>query len=1007
MSDLGLQDVKEKISQPQLEAIEVIEEYLNSDGNKYQALVKMPTGTGKTGIIGIVSNFYDKHKNILIVVPNSILPSQIEDEIWVNFWKNIGLDRSKLKIKFPCVYKVKNFQIPNKDEGTIIITTIQSLVTIYQEEYEKYFELQRNIDLVIFDEGHREPSLIWSKAIRQLQKKVILFTATPYRNDEAFFSFHEKKFKYNLTFSRAVELGLIKNVKFNIIPTSSIQSINSFCEFVLDLYSQSSSQKILIRCKDREEIKEITTKINSLYVNRYHRIDADIALGCHSTFSDENSNYLEDNGEKIFKRIDSYQILIHENMLIEGINIPEIDILIMYGDFKNTRSLIQQIGRIVRKNKVRRNAIVYIREQDKEKYISQWDKFLKYENELTNNSSELTVSYYDKEFKDIFVLNNDFYKELLIPKSSIIYEFENIEFIKLIGHLKDNLINRSNIRHFYEYNNEDIWVMCYEKISYANILKSKLYKEVTLECMILRTIIKNDRKFLFYYDSRGYALPFDVLDEYIKRVDIKKMLSLFPETTTNFNQIKLNSIGLSNYGIYGRVVEGNNIQSVHTNINERLSFCKFVQGTIGDKGKRLSRYIGTTNSRIIDYERGSLEDYCKWSDEIVENLFSGVTNGYFSRFALPVNKKDGVNATSILLDFTGVSDIHKVYKRTNSEELTGIESICTTCINFSFTFVFNNDTISGKVERTGSGKETRFRLNIPKFKSDYYIDYNYEKVSLEHFINKEQSFRVFFNQEGLIYSDGYFFKPNIRFESINLDETDLGKRIFALDGLDKCCEEKFGGAPSKSVILNKWPTDSVFGCFIDKIMNNKGPFLHTNIDYLICDDLQKEIADFIAIDEQNQKVIVVHCKHKESIKSASAFQDLCGQAVKNIGYLIKNNVDLMDLTNHIKLWDNEWNNYKKYGKGKSLKTVRIKTKRIIKGNITGEAFWEKYKSIIKSPDSKTEVWLVMDGLSRNVLKQQLEKDKPEEQISQLMWILYCTQEIISEVGGVLKVFCRE
>lgn len=49
----------------------------------------------------------------------------------------------------------------------------------------------------------------------------------------------------------------------------------------------------------------------------------------------------------------------------------------------------------------------------------------------------------------------------------------------------------------------------------------------------------------------------------------------------------------------------------------------------------------------------------------------------------------------------------------------------------------------------------------------------------------------------------------------------------------------------------------------------------------------------------------------------------------------------------------------------------------------------------------------MDGLSRNVLKQQLEKDKPEEQISQLMWILYCTQEIISEVGGVLKVFCRE
>ncbi|NGT87459.1 hypothetical protein [Clostridium perfringens] len=78
---------------------------------------------------------------------------------------------------------------------------------------------------------------------------------------------------------------------------------------------------------------------------------------------------------------------------------------------------------------------------------------------------------------------------------------------------------------------------------------------------------------------------------------------------------------------------------------------------------------------------------------------------------------------------------------------------------------------------------------------------------------------------------------------------------------------------------------------------------------------------------------------------------------------------------------------------------------MILGNLTGKDFWEKYKKILKSSDSTVEVWLFTNGLSRSKLKRELKKKEPQEQINQLMWILYGTQEVLGEVGASLKVYC--
>lgn len=41
----------------------------------------------------------------------------------------------------------------------------------------------KTIDVVLVDEGHCEPAHSWSVTIRGFEKPIVLFTATPYRND--------------------------------------------------------------------------------------------------------------------------------------------------------------------------------------------------------------------------------------------------------------------------------------------------------------------------------------------------------------------------------------------------------------------------------------------------------------------------------------------------------------------------------------------------------------------------------------------------------------------------------------------------------------------------------------------------------------------------------------------------------------------------------------------------------------------------------------------------------
>lgn len=170
--------------------------------------------------------------------------------------------------------------------------------------------------------------------------------------------------------------------------------------------------------------------------------------------------------------------------------------------------------------------------------------------------------------------------------------------------------------------------------------------------------------------------------------------------------------------------------------------------------------------------------------------------------------------------------------------------------------------------------------------------------------------------------------------------------------------------------------------------------------------MQTEICDFLAISTMNSTCIFIHCKHGKNKLSASDFQDVCGQVVKNLKYLINTNFnELSHWDIHSKRWEESWRNTPR-GFLKQWNVDRLVIKPQGK-NVSD--FTELFKSIISSPLGKKEVWIVQGGLSKKQLKQQLllQATEQKEQISQIMWILENTKYSLSSIGVELKVFCQE
>ena len=171
----------------QIKALTVIERYIRARPAR-AALIRMPTGTGKSGVIAVAAKSLKEAPSVLVVTPWLHLREQITIDIDYRFWQTIGIasDQWSKEVKEIVPGSIRTFALAGKTPR-VLVCTIQTLQTIHRTDPKAYARLREEVSLVLVDEGHREPAPEWAQAVRELKKPTVLLTATPYRNDYRIF----------------------------------------------------------------------------------------------------------------------------------------------------------------------------------------------------------------------------------------------------------------------------------------------------------------------------------------------------------------------------------------------------------------------------------------------------------------------------------------------------------------------------------------------------------------------------------------------------------------------------------------------------------------------------------------------------------------------------------------------------------------------------------------------------------------------------------------------------
>lgn len=982
----------------QKEAIGKAETYLSSSSKK-SFLIKLPTGSGKTGIIATITRIVKKDANILIVVPSIALKNQIEIEIKDRFWKKISIDQSKLIDKE--IKAFTNTELPtlikNRGRNSFIwICVTNSLYECYKSNGSEYAFLKNEVDFVIFDEGHKEPAPTWAKAVRSLEKKIILFSATPFRNDLKLFNIDKSEY-YFLSHEEAIKKNVIRDIE---IKSNSFNWKNntSFDTLISEIEKERLSfgaedARVLIRCNTSDNIRAV--------VNNLLRLKKKV-LGIHENFASGSSLT---NDVPQYDTLDKYDYVIHQNKLIEGVDFPKFLILVILGEFGNHRSLIQQIGRVTRNISLNasKKAIIY---SNSNKLIqSIWSKYLAYDNNIfqykklydvsdtTQLNEKIKWVYFNGEFKAISVLNKLDHNSVLIPTRVLLrtnkssFPFKDISDLILSQLLDSNSVIIKSLPL-----NSNGTLVFLQSFNNSLYLSEEFFLESKFGIIIFHLI----DDLLYYYSSDG-IYP-ECLDEVLGEPNQQLLLNSLSkkERLTRLNTINSD---IGKHVVKTKLVSAYSVEDSSVSLNDHSFVATYTEAIVNSNSHLNRRYVGLSRPKISDYLGDYLpyEQYWDWLKSIHSeiNLAKSFTLPYLSRFAQIISTPTSLEVVNILIDI--VPDDYDNFRYNDRYKFEFID--VTSEVNkgqFKLSI-----SVSDKMKEFDCSVKFDSRRNIFIIESDELANSITEKSTKESiisYVNKKQLFRIITDKCEAFYVNGHFYSPKINL-SARSNDLDIVKLLIPIKDLGNIKSEK-GGKKLKA-LKTTWNKNTLFGLierggegYSDKTAIKK----HLDFDYLVCDDLNDESADFIGIKEKEKLIVLIHAKGGDSKVSASAFQEVCGQAVKNLDMLSPFNDK--PLSKKITKWDGSWR-HKKIG------TV---PKRILKGSKNATDFISLYQKMISNPETKKQVIIVTGKtLSKKELEKELAKNisnlKPE--VLQLVYLLRSTWASVSSIGADLKIFCGE
>jgi superfamily II DNA or RNA helicase len=410
-------------------------------GAEEAALIKMPTGSGKSGVIAVLARCLPDVRRALVLTPREGLVQQMHADIRHRFWANMGCTDSNandwsgpgvepalIRILLPNATRTELIcKEANSHDRTVLVGTLQALDRIRTDRdrlrrkgiattleddklaelarLESILDLLRTFDLVVVDEGHYEPAPSWSRSVRELARPTLLLSATPFRNDYKLFTVRGS-FAYNFPFPKAAKARIVREVRFAELAAQdgSAAAINSSTDDTdqdLTATDRSAIKTFATQLldlapsltKDRPEGSKIIVRAASW--SALAALQPLLAGGGQTDAVLIHDQVRKDENRKAhplrFVTVKQAQgaaggatFWLHQTKLLEGIDDATFVAVAILDDFTNDRQLVQQIGRVLRSTDAKReeSQIATVVARNAEQFArlrTSWDQYLAFE----------------------------------------------------------------------------------------------------------------------------------------------------------------------------------------------------------------------------------------------------------------------------------------------------------------------------------------------------------------------------------------------------------------------------------------------------------------------------------------------------------------------------------------------------------------------------------------------------------------------------------------------------
>lgn len=960
------------------------------------ALIRMPTGTGKSGVIAVAAQRLVNDGDVLLLTPWDALVEQLTSDVRERFWRRIGAEPPVTKLICRVYPSTVGKALAEEQSPAIWAATIATLQQLHRVGDPAYAELARRVALVIVDEGHYEPAPSWARAVRGLERPTVLFTATPYRNDFKFFDVDENScFFYS--HEQAERDCCVRRVRFE---AHEFDSLASFCDGLISawrrLFPREPRPRVIVRCRTKNSVQAVTAELARRGVS---------VVGIHERFEVADGTQLRRRVPN--PDVESAQFWVHQNKLIEGIDDSRFRLVAFFEPFSSERAFVQQVGRVLRNPEQKARQYAWIFHDPRQRLEESWDAYRSYD--LVAGPGPLVRSPRDfaKVQPPIQYVTGRFRQQFDITSPHVHEDFDYARSTKVYV-VPENLslddLAEAIAREWDEHDFDVEPVITPQPSTrlhpYIAVRNSPLLlRGAFAEYEVGFTIYRRIRSYLFFYDSQGKT-PEALAS--LKRVETEPLQRLYAGADARLSSVSLLNTNLSRHSTRRRVLQAYSIGELGPDLADHAQFASTATGLTQapdwDAGPTLTRYVGFTKSRVSDRIGGTtpFDEYMRWLEYLADALDDRgvVPLVVFDRYAEVIEAPSDPTPINILLDFDqgafeGVLD--------GGPEALSIDDLCLPVSAGVFECKANG--VMHKVTLKWDAGTDSYRLECPSLDHSFSMKNalgNRRAESLIGYLNREQAFRIIpasAASDYCVYAGGRFCRPRLPlWGRTRSPRFDLLQILHPVPELASVATEK---GEEGSATAAGWATGSLFSLIDTLGVGTSMGASFTGVGLLVCDDMGTEIADFIALDETNRRVIAIHAKAFSTAKplSAGALHVISSQALKNLGYL---QPYFVGEPKNLSRWDNQWRG----SQGRVASRIRQG------GPITGRAAWNKVRAALLDPQTVREVWLVLgQGPSRAAFDAERQKPKPAAEVVQMLYSLQSTWGAVSSVGARLRLFC--